>query len=86
MQDGAVFIGAIIIALTQAIKYVAPKVNGAVTILVAVLVGALVGVIDQEIGVTDVTVAQGVMVGLAAVGVVTTASRIGQTATTDTEQ
>lgn len=81
MIDSAVFIGAIIIAATQAIKYVAPKVNGAVTIIIAALLGALVGLIDTHVGIADVTVAQGVMTALAAVGVTTVAGKIGQGAT-----
>lgn len=77
MIDSVVFIGAGIIAVTQAIKFVAPKVNGAVTILVAVLVGILVALLDTNIGIADITVAQGILTALAAVGVHTTVSKIG---------
>jgi hypothetical protein len=77
MVDSVVFIGLVIIAVTQAVKIVVPKINGAVTIIVAVLVGAAVALLDTHIGVADVTVAQGVMIALAAVGVHTTASQIG---------
>lgn len=70
--SGAVFIGAVIIAITQAIKYVAPKVNGAVTIIVAVCVGIIIAAIDTSIGVQNLTIAQGVLTALAAVGVHTT--------------
>lgn len=77
MIDSTVFIGAVIIAATQAVKYVAPKVNGVVTIIVAALIGALVGLIDTNIGVVNVSVAQGVMIALAAVGVTTVASKVG---------
>lgn len=72
MVESAAFIGAVIIAITQVVKYLAPRVNGAITILIAVLVGAVVGLIDHLIGVSDVSVAQGVMIALAAVGTVTT--------------
>lgn len=81
MVEGVLFIGAVIIAATQFVKYVAEafkkKVNGAVTIAVAVLVGILVALVDKEIGVTDVSIAQGVMIALAAVGVHTTAREVG---------
>lgn len=77
MIDSALFIGAVIIAITQAVKFVVPKVSGAVTIGVAVLVGILVSLLDTNIGVVDISVAQGVMIALAAVGVHTTARQIG---------
>lgn len=74
--EAAVFIPLAIIAATQAIKYVLPHVNGAVTIAVAVLLGVVLALVDNEIGVTDVTVAQGVMRGLESVGIVTVATKI----------
>lgn len=77
MIEGVIFIGLAIIATTQFIKSLVPNVNGAVTILVAVAIGIIVALIDKEIGVVDLTVAQGIVAGLAAVGVHTTASQIG---------
>lgn len=74
--EGAVLIGAAIIAVTQAVKHVWPNVNGAFTIAVSVALGILVALIDKEIGVTDMTVAQGIMVALAASGTVTVAKNI----------
>ena len=76
-MDSVIFIGAAIIAVTQAVKIALPQVSGAVTILVAVLVGVLVALLDTHIGVADITVAQGIMIALAAVGVHTTAKQIG---------
>lgn len=72
MIDSAVLIGAAIIAITQGVKYVAPKISGALTIVLAVLVGILVALLDTHIGVADISVAQGIIVALAAVGVHTT--------------
>lgn len=77
MTEGAIFIGAVIIAITQAVKYLAPNVHAAVTIGVAVLVGVLVALLDTEMGVVDLTVAQGILIALAAVGVHSTAREIG---------
>lgn len=77
MVDSVVLIGAVIIAITQAVKFVAPKVSGAITIIVAVLVGILVALLDTHIGVADITVAQGIIIALASVGVHTTAKQIG---------
>lgn len=77
MVDSVVFIGAGIIAVTQAVKYLLPQVHDVLTIAVAVAVGVLVALLDTEIGVVDITVAEGVMTALAAVGVHQTARQIG---------
>ncbi len=77
MIEPAIFIGAAIIAVTQFLKFLEPKVSGAVTIIVAVLVGVLVGLVDKHVGIVDMTVAQDVLIALAAVGVHTTARQIG---------
>lgn len=76
-MEAIFFIGLVIIAITQAIKYVAPKLNGAVTIVVAVLVGIVVALVDGLIGVTDISIAEGVVAGLTAVGITTTANKVG---------
>lgn len=76
MESSILFIGALIIAVTQAIKEVAPKVNGAVTVAVAALVGLLVALVDTHVGLTDITVAQGVLTGLSSAGVVTVAQKV----------
>ena len=78
MVESAIFIGTIIIAVTQFIKLVTPEnISGAWTIAIAVAVGILVSLVDVNIGVTDITVAQGILVALGASGVVTTAEKIG---------
>ena len=81
MIEGTIFIGAVIIAATQFVKFVAAafdkSVNGAITIAVAVGVGLLIAWLDTRIGVADLTIAQGVLIALAAVGVHSTAREIG---------
>lgn len=85
MIDSVLFIGTAIIAVTQLIKFYAPKVNGGATIIVAALVGVLVAILDTKIGVADISIAQGVMTGLSAAGVVTVASRIAVPSATVTK-
>lgn len=77
MVESTLFIGAVIVALTQVVKYLVPQINGAVTIAIAALVGVVVGLVDGLIGVTDVTVAQGLMIALASVGTITAAQSVG---------
>jgi hypothetical protein len=76
-MDATVFIPLIIIALVQLVKYIVPNINGAVTILIAMAVGLLVGFFDQFIGVTDVSPAAGIALGLGAVGITTVAQKLG---------
>lgn len=83
MVEAIVFIPFLIIAATQVIKMFVPKVNGAWTILVALAIGALVSVVDTHIGVADVSLAQGLMLAGAAVGVSVTAAKAGGGATGD---
>lgn len=78
MVEGAIFIGAVIIGITQFIKLVRDKnYGGALTIVAAVVVGVLVALTDTHIGVVDITVAQGVMIALGASGTVTVAEKVG---------
>lgn len=74
--EGIVFIGVAIIAVTQFIKFLAPNVSGAWTILVSAVVGLLVAMFDTQIGVTDLSIAEGIMAGFSASGVVTVARNI----------
>jgi hypothetical protein len=76
MIDSVLFIGSAIIAIVQLIKFYAPKVNGGITIIVAALVGIVVALVDVQIGVANISIAQGIMTGLAAAGVTTVASKI----------
>lgn len=72
----AAFIGLIVIAVTQQIKTLAPKVQGVVTLIVAIVVGALVGLLDKQIGLPDITVAFGIWTAVGAVGAHTLASAV----------
>ena len=73
MEDTIVFIGTVIIAITEIIRRLVPHVNGSVTIAVAGLVGLLVAVLDIFIGLPDIDIAKGIMIGLSAAGVVAVA-------------
>lgn len=77
MIDAITFIPLIIIAITQMIKMAFPQITGFVTIAVAFAVGVLVAVIDDSIGVTDITVAQGLVYALGAIAITTVAAKAG---------
>lgn len=72
-----VIVGLIVVGVVDAIKDLAPKVNGFVTVLVAALVGLLWALIDGHLGfVPDLTMAQGISAGLSAAGAVGIAKKI----------
>lgn len=78
MVEGVLFLGAVLVGLTQVVRLARKKdYDGVITIASAVVLGIIVALIDKEIGVTDLTVAEGIMAALAAVGVVTTAEKVG---------
>lgn len=78
MIEAALLIGAAIAGATEAVKNLMPtKVHGIVTVVVALLVGVLVAILDTKIGVVDISIAQGIMLALSAIGVVGTVKKIG---------
>lgn len=77
MIAGTLFIGTVIVAVVQFLKELWPdKVNGAVSIVVAALIGLLVALVDREIGVENLSIAEGILTGLSAAGVVAVAKKI----------
>ncbi len=62
-----------IIGVVKAIKGVVPQVNGLITLLVAVALGAIAGFYNL-LGTPDVL--SGIFIGVAAVGTVTTVDRM----------
>lgn len=77
MVEAIVFIPLIIIAITQMIKMAFPQINGFVTIIIAFTVGIVVALVDKEIGVADVTIAQGIVLALGAIGITAVAAKAG---------
>lgn len=77
MVEAIVFIPLIIIAITQMVKMALPQVTGFVTIIIALVVGILVALVDTHIGVADVTIAQGLVLALGAVGITAVAAKAG---------
>lgn len=83
MVEATLFIPLIIIAITQMVKMVFPQITGFLTILIAFVVGVVVALVDRSIGVTDITVAQGLVYALGAIGVTVVASKAGGGASGD---
>lgn len=77
MIEASIFIPLLILAVTQLIKRAFPNVVGWLTIIVAFLVGIVVALADTHIGIADITVAQGLIYALGAIGISVVANKAG---------
>lgn len=77
LVQAALFIPLLILAVTQLIKMAVPAVKGWVTIVVAFVIGVVVALLDTHIGVADISIAQGLVFALGAIGLSTVASKAG---------
>lgn len=76
-MEATFFIGLLIVAFTQMLKMAMPQISGFVTIIIALVVGVVVAIVDEAIGVIDVSIAEGVVAAFQAVGMSTLASKAG---------
>lgn len=83
LVQASLFIPLLILAITQLIKQAVPAVVGWVTVIVALVVGVVVALIDTNIGVGDITVAQGLVYALEAIGISVAFSKAGGGASGD---
>lgn len=77
MVEATIFISLVIVAMTQLIKMASAEVQGKVTIAVAFAVGVVVALIDGFIGVSDISIAQGIVAALGAIGLSSLATKAG---------
>lgn len=77
LVESSLFVPLLILAVTQIIKAEVPAIAGRLTITLAIGVGAVVALIDTHIGLTDISVALGIVYALGAVGIATAASKAG---------
>lgn len=83
LVQASLFIPLLIVAVTQLVKMALPTVTGWFTVVVALLVGIGVALVDTHIGVQDITVAQGIVYALGAIGISTAFSKAGGGASGD---
>lgn len=72
-----IFIPAVIAGMTQLIKSLSDTVRGPITILVALVIGIFIALIDTEVGVQDINIAQGIMLAFGTIGIVGTVKMNG---------
>lgn len=77
LVQASIFIPLLIVAATQIIKMLLPTVTGWLTIVVALALGVGVALADTSIGVADISVAQGMVLALGAIGLSTLAKKAG---------
>ena len=77
-MEALFFLSVVIIALTQMVKMVLPeRVTGFVTILIALVMGVLVSLFADALGVLPTTIAEGIVAALGAIGITTATSKAG---------
>jgi hypothetical protein len=81
MFSSTIFIGLVIVAVTQIVKEIFPQVSGALTIILAMVIGVLASLFGVTVGIDQISVAQGVAIALASVGAHTVASAAAPTVT-----
>ena len=82
MVDATVLIALVIIAITQMIKMVSPRVGGWITILVAFVVAVVISLLSfvlpaEVIGIPQVSIGQALFSALTAIGITVAASKAG---------
>lgn len=77
MVEAVFFLSLVLVAVVQMIKMALPTVQSWLTIVVAVGLGIALAFIDVHIGVTDITIAQGIVIALGAVGISVAAEKAG---------
>ena len=78
-MDSFMFISIVILALTEMVKTLLPSVRGWLTIAIAIAVGVLVSLFGGYLGLPDISVAEGIVSALGAVGVSTVAKKAAPT-------
>lgn len=81
--QASLFIPLLIVAVVQLVKMALPTVKGWFTVIVALVVGIVVALIDTNIGVQNITVAQGIVYALGAIGITTAFAKAGGGASGD---
>ena len=77
-MEALFFLSVVIIALTQMVKMALPeRVTGFVTILIALVMGVLVSLFADVLGILPTTIAEGIVAALGAIGITTTTSKAG---------
>lgn len=77
MVETTLFISVVIIALVQMLKQAIPGIQGWVTILIAFAVGIVVALLATALGLVPISIAQGILAALGAIGITATASKAG---------
>lgn len=77
LVDSLVLLPLLIIAVTQMVKMKFTEISGFATIAVALGVGVVLALVDQFIGSTDISIAEGIYASLLAIGITAVAAKAG---------
>lgn len=77
-MEAVLFLSVVVVALTQLVKMALPEaVHGWITVIIAFVVGIVVALVDTLIGVADISIAEGLVASLGAIGISTAFSKAG---------
>lgn len=77
-MEVTIFLSVVILAITQLVKMALPEhVHGWITIIIAFVVGILVSLFAEPLGVATTTIADGIVGALGAIGISTAFGKAG---------
>lgn len=77
-MEAMLFLSVVIIALTQIVKMLLPEqIKGVITILVALVMGVVVSVFADGLGILPTTIAEGIVAALGAIGITSSFDKAG---------
>lgn len=83
-MEATLFLSVIIIALTQIVKMALPqRVTGFITIIIALILGIVVSLLADPLGLAHISIAQGIVSALGAIGITTSFGKAGGGTTGD---
>lgn len=75
-MEPVLFLSVVIIALTEIVKKAVPeRIHGFLTIIVAILLGVAVSLAAEPLGIAQVSIAEGIVAALGAIGITSAASK-----------
>lgn len=75
-MEVTLFLSVVIVALTQLVKMALPeRVHGFITVIIAIVLGVVVSLVAEPLGVAQVTIAEGIVAALGAIGITSAASK-----------
>lgn len=77
-MEVTLFLSTVIMALTQLVKMALPeRVQGFITVIIALIMGVVISLVAEPLGLAQVSIAEGIVASLGAIGITTAFSKAG---------